>query len=267
MRDFLIEFLKAYPSIPSHALWRAIEAKLLFNEHFEYPLLDLACGDGLSGRTIFADKEGKIIFGCDISNECVAKAKLYTDIYKSVEVADGRCLPYKDNQFATVLSNCVLEHIPEDYKVLREVSRVLRENGRFIFTVPSENFVNNLRTQDKNFVENLNKRLEHFHYRSPQEWERLLEECGLTLEKFRYYLPPVVQKVWEELLGFETKKLMGRELGAILGSKKIGMWYITRLLYPIIFNRALRRQYLMGTSDNRKGGALLIIARKVRCDL
>ncbi len=264
MRDFLLESLKVYPDSPSLAFWRAIEAKLLSDERFKYPLLDVACGDGLFGRTIFADRKGKIIFGCDISKECVAKAKLYTNTYKSIDVADARDLPYKDNKFATVLSNCVLEHIPEDKKVVREVSRVLKIGGRFIFTVPSENFVNNLRTHNKNYIRHMNKRLEHFHYRSLEEWRKILKEAGLTIEKFRCYLPKSVQQKWEDLFRFDTKKLMGYELHRFLGSKKYRIWFIMRLLSPIIFKRVLKKWYLMGTVDDGKGGALLIIARKIR---
>ena len=263
--DFLTKFLVAYPSIPSHALWRAIEAKLLSEEHFEYPLLDLGCGDGIFAKILFRDKSGEII-GCDVSRECV-KAANNQRIYVEVVVADGRLLPYRDSYFATVISNCVLEHIPEDFKVLKEVSRVLRENGRLIFTVPSENFVKNLRIQDKNYVKSINERLEHFHYRSPEEWRRLLHRCNLTLEKFRYYLPKQVQQVWEILFRFDTKKLLGRELCRLLGSKKIGCWFITRLLSPIVFKRLLWKWYLRGTIDDGKGGALLIIARKGRCGL
>lgn len=49
---------------------------------------------------------------------------------------DLTCLSFKDNSFDLVLSFDVLEHVP-DYKAgLREVRRVLRSNGSFIFTVP-----------------------------------------------------------------------------------------------------------------------------------
>jgi ubiquinone/menaquinone biosynthesis C-methylase UbiE len=265
MKCFLKEFLKVYPNIPPQALWRAIEAKLLYDQPIKQPLLDLGCGDGLFAKILFADK-GKEIIGCDISSECVAKASLH-NIYKSVTIVDARHLPYNDESFTTVLSNCVLEHIPEDEKVLGEVSRVLRKDGRFIFTVPSENFVKNLKTQNEKYVKNLNERLQHFHYRSPQEWERLLQQSGLTLEEFRYYLPKSVQQVWETYTQFFIKKVLGRELCGLLGTKKVGMYFIVRAVFPIVFNRYLRKWYLMGTSDNKEGGALLIVARKFRSAL
>ena len=35
MRDFLTKFLRVYPHIPMHALWRAIEAQLLSDLTFD----------------------------------------------------------------------------------------------------------------------------------------------------------------------------------------------------------------------------------------
>ena len=261
MRDFLIELLKTYPYIPPHAFWRSIEAKLLCDEPFKPPILDLGCGDGLFARILFKDKNLEII-GCDVSRECVAKAKS-CGVYKSVNIADGHHLLYKNNSFATVLANCVLEHIPEDEMVLKEVSRVLRKGGKFIFTVPSENFIRNLKTQDVKYVESFNKRLEIFHYRSPQEWKKLLQRYDLTPEKIRYFLPKRVQQLWEKLTQFFIIKVMGKELHTLLGlSKKVGIGYILQIVFPVVFSRYLRKWYPMGTLDSKDGGGLLIVARK-----
>jgi len=39
-----------------------------------------------------------------------------------------------------MFSNSVLEHIYDINMVLKEVSRVLKENGKLVFTVPSNQF-------------------------------------------------------------------------------------------------------------------------------
>lgn len=204
MKDFLMKFLKVYPHIPPQALWWAIEAKLLSEQSFEEPILDLGCGDGLFASILFEGKFKEIV-GCDISPSSVAMAKS-CGIYKDITISDACHLPYKDNSFSTVLSNCVLEHIAEYEKVLREVWRVLRKRGRFIFTVPSEKFVENLKNQDREYIKNFNKRLELFHYRSPQKWKEILQQCGLILEEFRYFIPKEVQQIWEMLTQFFIKK-------------------------------------------------------------
>lgn len=260
MKDFLVPFLRVYPHIPSQALWRAIEASLLNPLPFKKPILDLGCGDGLFAKMLFSGRRNEII-GIDVSEACLTAAKSQR-IYKGVILCDGAELPYKDNSFATVMSNCVLEHIVDDAKVLQEVSRVLKDGGLFVFTVPSENFIPNLINHGKDYVEQLNKRLEHFHYRSPSDWRELLHLSGLTLETFSYFLPRQVQHVWERLTRPILKKIIGRELAAYLGSRKMGLFFLVRAIVPFLFGRLLKKPYAVGSSNDGEGGALLMLARR-----
>jgi ubiquinone/menaquinone biosynthesis C-methylase UbiE len=48
-------------------------------------------------------------------------------------VADAETIPYDDNTFDLVVGHAVLHHIPDVEKSLREVLRVLKPGGRFIF--------------------------------------------------------------------------------------------------------------------------------------
>ena len=50
--------------------------------------------------------------------------------------ADARALPFEDGSFDAVLCSHVLEHIPEDLKVAREMARVLRQDGVAMIQVP-----------------------------------------------------------------------------------------------------------------------------------
>jgi len=45
-------------------------------------------------------------------------------------------LPFPDNSFDVILCNHVLEHIPDDARAMRELSRVLKPNGWAILQVP-----------------------------------------------------------------------------------------------------------------------------------
>jgi SAM-dependent methyltransferase len=49
---------------------------------------------------------------------------------------DITCLPYKDETFDFISALDVLEHIKEDQKAVSEISRILKENGILIITVP-----------------------------------------------------------------------------------------------------------------------------------
>jgi ubiquinone/menaquinone biosynthesis C-methylase UbiE len=54
-------------------------------------------------------------------------------------LADICKLPFADNEFDFILCNHVLEHIPDDYKALQEIYRVLKPGGTAILQIPLEN--------------------------------------------------------------------------------------------------------------------------------
>ena len=53
--------------------------------------------------------------------------------------ASGDALPFADGSFDVVSANMVLEHLEHPDPVFREVARVLRPDGRFIFVTPNRN--------------------------------------------------------------------------------------------------------------------------------
>jgi SAM-dependent methyltransferase len=56
----------------------------------------------------------------------------------TLQVADGRALPFEDASFDHAYSVSVLEHIPEpgDEQALRELARVTKPGGRVVVTLP-----------------------------------------------------------------------------------------------------------------------------------
>lgn len=48
-------------------------------------------------------------------------------------VADAETIPYEDDTFDLVVGHAVLHHIPDVEQSLREVLRVLKPGGRFVF--------------------------------------------------------------------------------------------------------------------------------------
>jgi len=69
-------------------------------------------------------------------------SEYYEPQYKSGEIVNGVLhedlmnLSFKDASIDIVLSSDVLEHVPRPYDAHREIWRVLKPNGKHIFTVP-----------------------------------------------------------------------------------------------------------------------------------
>ena len=104
-------------------------------------ILDLCCGDG--SHSIELGKRGYKVTGFDLSNCMLSKAKLDAD-QAGVEIewvrGDMRDLPFV-REFDAVInmfnSFGYLKTEEEDQRVLNQVSKVLRSNGRFLQQLPN----------------------------------------------------------------------------------------------------------------------------------
>lgn len=99
-----------------------------------------------SGHSIFPSilkNEGFDAFVVDIARGSLIwqKNKIKNLIgsrrYLEVALSRGERLPFKDNTFSCVTAISVLEHIPDDKGVAREIGRVLKISGTCIVSVPA----------------------------------------------------------------------------------------------------------------------------------
>lgn len=177
-RDFLKETLRVYPAHASFALWRAIELRLLCGVDFPEPVLDVGCGEGGFARMLFGP--GRNIVGLDLGQPELRLAAR-SGAYRHIVRADATALPFPEATFASCLSNCVLEHIPDDAGVVREIGRVLRPGGTVAITVPAPGIKDQLylyRTllaqgrepEAQEYLAQYDQRFRHLHYRTEDEW-------------------------------------------------------------------------------------------------
>src|SRR3989339_1936064 len=102
------------------AIIRSQEA-VLFQKHnyvIKGKVLDFGCGDGFFTEIVFG--KGKIDVGLDLKNSRALRAD-ENKTYKKVVYYDGKKIPFPDKYFSTVISNCVLEHIPNLKQSLSEI--------------------------------------------------------------------------------------------------------------------------------------------------
>lgn len=99
-------------------------------------VLDLGSGAGndcFVARSIVGDT-GKVV-GLDFSDEMLAKANLNTTKlgFSNVSFVKGDIedMPLEGNMFDVVISNCVLNLVPDKKKAFAEIIRVLKPKGHF----------------------------------------------------------------------------------------------------------------------------------------
>lgn len=136
--DLLWRQLKSIPAF--RAILRAVEARFYFGVELPGPTLDVGCGDGHFSQMVF---QRKIEAGIDPWWNPLTKGQK-SGMYDLALQAMGDKLPFPDGHFASAFSNSVLEHIPDIQPVLNETNRVMQMNGRFLITMPSHHFTQNL---------------------------------------------------------------------------------------------------------------------------
>ena len=102
-------------------------------------ILDVGCGTGFYFPVL--KKFSKKIVGFDFSPEMIDEAKLLIKEKKllniKAEVGDVEKLKYKDKSFDCVICFDVLHHIPNLKKGLKEINRVMKDDGIFIAIEPN----------------------------------------------------------------------------------------------------------------------------------
>ena len=98
-------------------------------------VLDLGSGAGfdafLAAKKV--GSSGKVI-GIDFTEDMIKKSKELADkyCYKNVEfrLGDIENLPFRDEYFNVIISNCVINLAPDKFKVFKEAYRVLKNDGK-----------------------------------------------------------------------------------------------------------------------------------------
>jgi SAM-dependent methyltransferase len=272
--DYLTLLLNQYWFAPPVALWRAIEMRVLAQESFPRPILDLGCGDGLIAQVLFRDAP-PIEVGFDPWFEQVRKAPV-SGAYRAVQQALGDAMPYANATFNTVLSNSVLEHIPDLDPVLREAARVLKPGGRLIVTVPSDAFRRLLagyRRREAHgdavaaeaYARGVDLWLEHHRYPSPEAWSKLLERAGLKLARAVYYVPPEVEALWDRAnrsFGVRNEGVPFYRWLVSPRMRRLGYQFLIRSWVVRVLSRRWRHAYRMDVPPGGVGGGLLVVGEK-----
>jgi SAM-dependent methyltransferase len=235
--DLLWRHLRDLPYF--RALLRAVEARFYKDLPLVEPILDLGCGDGHFATAMPAHPP---FVGMDPWWGPLVEARQRA-AYSFVAQASGAAMPFPSCHFRTIISNSVLEHIPDLEPVLSEVKRVLAPGGQFVFCVPSEYFLPflsisrglrrvGLGSPARSYEAFFNRISRHHHCDDPSTWEARLDAAGLRLVRYWYYFSEnaLATLEWGHYFGLPSlviKKLFGRW---ILLPTRANLWLTERLV-------------------------------------
>ena len=227
-RDYLRELLGEMP--PFLALLRARECALYEGlQPWEEPVLDVGLGDGRFARAAWRVPP---LAGIDPDINVLRTSR---GACRCGIAADATALPFAPGSFRTIVSNSVLEHIPDMESALREITRVLAPGGRLCFTTPSRHFGDMLlgSTLWRGYGRWFNRHSRHFHTDDPDTWLRRLAALGLRVEEWRYFSHPAAHCVFDVAHYFSVPNL--------IIYRATGRWVLRRgSLVQRLWERALR---------------------------
>jgi SAM-dependent methyltransferase len=109
-----------------------LRERILIHLRPDAAVLDLGAGAGIVEQMNFRGMAGSVC-GVDIDFRVVDNPML-----DEGRVANADGIPYEDARFDVVFSDNVLEHLDQPLKVFREVARVLKPGGAFLFKTPNK---------------------------------------------------------------------------------------------------------------------------------
>ena len=138
-----------------------------------WTMLDVGCGGGFTIRRLLKRSQDAKVYGIDISEESVAKAKKVNaevlDKQVFVTLGSAEKLPYEDEKFDLVTAVETVYFWPHLPDCLKEVRRVLKQGGKFAILVE----VVDSDSKWTNVVEGMTAY-------SPEDLKKLLDEAGFT---------------------------------------------------------------------------------------
>lgn len=263
MDDLLWQHLKTLPAF--RALLRAVEARFYHQLDIPGPILDLGCGDGDFVNHTFNEFNLQVDVGFDPWIGPLKKSVAAGTYGDGALQALGDRMPFPSNHFGAVISNSVLEHIPDVTDVLIEAGRVLQKDGIFLMTMPNHRFTKMMwgalfferlglnRMADRyrtlfNFVSR------HQHTEPVEWWAEQLAQGGMVVERWQYYFSPAA------LHTLEFGHVQG--LPSAITHLLTGKWVLAPVWESLALTDRWVRPYFLEQA-NEEGCYQFIVARKV----
>lgn len=135
----------------------------------------LNVGSGTGGTIPMLQEFGEV-FNVDVSDQALGMLK-EQGIKNLHKITDSK-LPFKDSYFDIAIAMDVLEHIKDDSEALNEWSRVIKQSGRLVLTVPAYQWLWSEHDES----------LHHFRRYTASNLHRLFNQANFRVRKRSYMI-------------------------------------------------------------------------------
>lgn len=132
---FFDRWSKTYDSSPIRFWMRHFQVPALREIQFrpEIKILDLSCGTGELLQTLYRKSKGTVkLYGLDISEDMLQKSRHKLPPEIILVQGDVHHLPFDNEEFDYVLCTEAFHHYHSQNRVVREMRRVLKHDGKII---------------------------------------------------------------------------------------------------------------------------------------
>lgn len=145
-----------------------------FNAFLKGNILEVGCGIGNFTQTLIS--YGKI-WGIDINENYVLQTKKIVKKKAAVGLGDIEKGEYffKDQEFDSVVCINVLEHIDDDTKAIKNIYKILKDDGNLILLIPSHPFL----------YGEIDRSIGHFRRYTKKEIVNKLKQEGFKIITFK----------------------------------------------------------------------------------
>ncbi len=217
-----------------------------------YRVLEVGCGTGKVLQVLESVTTHGMVVGTDLFIEGLRFARRRTHV--PLVQGDMHSPPFAET-FDVIGLFDVLEHLPDDRQVLRDLHRMLAQGGALLLTVPAR----------ASLWSYFDEASHHYRRYEADDLREKLHEAGYRVEYLTSFMSVLFPMIW---LGRRAARLLNRRnKAANVDDMAMGEWRIVpgvnALLYRLL---GLERWWLGRQRTMPVGTSPLVVARKATTD-
>jgi len=227
------------------------ELRSLLGDKTSKRVYDAGCGFGQYSYYCATKFPRSTIYAVDVKDEQIEDCTRFfrkAGINNASFSVEDLTQIHHDNQFDLAISVDVMEHIPDDVGVFRNLCRSLRPGGKLLVITPSDLGGSDAHgPEDESFIE------EHARNGySVGEIRTKMESVGFTLDKIRFAYGPWGSIAWR----------LGIKYPMLLVNASKAFFLLLPFYYLLALPFALLLMYLDYAIENKAGTSLVVVASK-----